>query len=63
MSNPAEFALRRPRAVAVCTLLLVIYGLLSYALLPRQENPPFQDNNAYISVQLPGASPEKSNGW
>ena len=59
MANPARFALERPRVVLLATLLLVLYGVLSYQGLARQENPALQERFASIVAYLPGAGPEK----
>lgn len=59
MANPAQLALDRPRIVVLATLLLLIYGVLSFLELPRQENPSFNQRYASIYTYLPGAEPEK----
>ncbi|GAG46308.1 unnamed protein product, partial [marine sediment metagenome] len=59
MKNPAEFAIERPRVVALATLLALLYGMLSYPDLPRQENPLLRERFAGIRAYLPGASPEQ----
>lgn len=59
MHNPARFAVGRPKVVALFTLLLMIYGVLSYQGLPRQENPSLNERFASITTYLPGAEPEK----
>ncbi len=59
MANPASFAVHRPRVVLLATLMLLIYGVLSYQGLPRQENPSLQDRVATVVTYLPGAEPEK----
>ena len=59
MRNPAELALRRPRVVVLTTILLVLFGALSYLSLPRQENPTIEDRHCAITTFLPGSEPEK----
>ena len=57
--NPASFSVENPRIVVLATLLLLIYGVLSYQGLPRQENPSLQERFASVKTYLPGAEPEK----
>ncbi len=57
--NPASWSLERPRVVVLATLLLVLYGVLSYQGLPRQENPSIAERFATVVVYLPGAEPER----
>ncbi len=59
MTNPAAWSLARPRAVVLATLLLVLYGVLSYQGLPRQENPTIAERFATVRAYLPGAEPER----
>jgi multidrug efflux pump subunit AcrB len=59
MPNPARFSVERPKVVVLFTLLLMIYGVLSYQGLPRQENPALTERFASITTYLPGAEPEK----
>ena len=59
MHNPAAFAVDRPRVVGVAALLAVVFGALSYAGLPRQENPTIADRFASVLTYVPGAEPEK----
>ena len=59
MPNPAQFSVERPKVVGLFTVLLVIYGVLSYQGLPRQENPTLEERFASIITYLPGAEPEK----
>lgn len=57
--NPARWSSGRPRVVVLATLLLVLYGVLSYQGLPRQENPTIAERFATIVVYLAGAEPER----
>ena len=57
--NPAAFAVENPRIVVLSTLLLLIYGVLSYQGLPRQENPSLEERFASVKTYLPGAEPAK----
>lgn len=59
MHNPAEFAVRYPRIVGLGTLLCVVFGLFSFGLLPRQENPSIRDRHLAVDTYLPGAEPAK----
>jgi len=59
MANPAEIALRWPKVVALLFALALIYGALSFAGLPRQENPTLPDRFVQVTVYLPGASPAR----
>jgi multidrug efflux pump subunit AcrB len=59
MMNPAAFAIRQPRVVLLATVLFIVYGVLSYLDLPRQENPTLPDRFASVATYLPGAEPEK----
>lgn len=59
MRNPAEIAVRQPRVVLLATVLCVLYGVLSYLDLPRQENPRLADRFATVTSYLPGAAPEQ----
>ena len=54
-----EFAIEQPRVVALATMLALLYGILSYPDLPRQENPLLRERFAGIRAYLPGASPEQ----
>jgi multidrug efflux pump subunit AcrB len=57
--NPASFSVEHPKVVGLFTLLLMVYGVLSYQGLPRQENPTLEERFASIITYLPGAEPEK----
>ena len=59
MRNPAAFSVQQPRLVLLATLLCVAFGALSYAGLPRQENPRLPDRFLTVTTYLPGAEPEK----
>jgi multidrug efflux pump subunit AcrB len=59
VANPARFAIDHPHAVVLAALLLLVYGVLSYEGLPRQENPTLTERFASVITYLPGAEPEK----
>ena len=58
MHNPAEFAVRQPQLVVLAVIFALGFGMLSYAQLPRQENPTLERRRASIRVYVPGADPE-----
>ncbi len=60
MISALDKILRRPRAVLTLMLLLVTSGLWSYITIPKESNPDIQIPVVYVSVPLPGISPEDS---
>jgi multidrug efflux pump subunit AcrB len=54
-----ELAIKQNRVTLVVTVLLLISGLLAYRALPKAQDPGFIVRTAVVSVQLPGASPER----
>ena len=52
--------LRRPRAVLAAMFVLVVTGLFAYINIPKESNPDIQIPVVYVSVSLPGISPEDS---
>lgn len=59
MTNPAAFAVERPRVVVLATLFAFVYGFLTYAGMARQENPTITQRWVAVWTYLPGAEPEK----
>ena len=60
MISALDKILRRPRAILTLLLLLVSAGLYSYITIPKESNPDIQIPVVYVSVPLPGISPEDS---
>ncbi|PLL28181.1 ACR family transporter, partial [Klebsiella michiganensis] len=54
--NLSAWALENPQMVSFFMLLIIVIGSLSYALLPRNEDPAFTIKTAVVSAQWPGAS-------
>lgn len=52
--------LRRPRAVLAAMFVLVVSGLWAYITIPKESNPDIQIPVVYVSIPLPGISPEDS---
>lgn len=47
----------RPRLLILTLILIVVWGLSSFQLLPRMEDPETINRGATITTNLPGASP------
>jgi len=60
MMAALEAILRRPRAILTAMFVLVVTGLFSYITIPKESNPDIQIPVVYVSVTLPGISPEDS---
>jgi multidrug efflux pump len=60
MISALDKILRRPRAVLTLMFLLFAAGLYSYITIPKESNPDIQIPVVYVSVPLPGISPEDS---
>lgn len=60
MIGALDKILRRPRAVLTAMLVLVVTGLYSYITIPKESNPDIQIPVVYVSIPLPGISPEDS---
>lgn len=54
--NLSAWALENPQMVSFFMLLIIVIGSLSYALLPRNEDPAFTIKTAVVSAHWPGAS-------
>ncbi|MDJ0719422.1 MAG: efflux RND transporter permease subunit [Prochloraceae cyanobacterium] len=47
---------RNSRLLILSIFLILVWGLSSWQILPRMEDPEFSQWNAYITTRLPGAS-------
>ena len=59
MRKIIDLYLDRPRIFLLAMLFIIVGGLLSYDLLPRQENPQLAERWGDVTVVLPGATPER----
>ncbi len=50
--------LDRPRLVITTALLLALAGAISWATMPREEDPQFPSRNAFVVTAFPGADAE-----
>ena len=60
MSSALAAILSRPRAVLSMMLVMLIAGIWSFAEIPKEADPDIQIPAVYISIPLPGISPEDS---
>lgn len=60
MINALDTILRRPRAVLTAMFVLVVSGVIAYITIPKESNPDIQIPVVYVSLPLPGISPEDS---
>ncbi len=60
MSSMLAAILSRPRAVLSMMLVMLIAGIWSFAEIPKEADPDIQIPAVYISIPLPGISPEDS---
>jgi HAE1 family hydrophobic/amphiphilic exporter-1 len=56
--NPSELFIRRPVTTTLVMLAIVIFGVMSYRLLPVSDLPNVDFPTIQVSAGLPGASPE-----
>jgi hydrophobic/amphiphilic exporter-1 (mainly G- bacteria), HAE1 family len=56
--NIAELFIRRPVMTTLCSLAIVLFGLMAYQLLPVSDLPNVDFPVIVVSAGLPGASPE-----
>ncbi len=56
--NPSELFIRRPVTTTLIMLGIVIFGVMSYRLLPVSDLPNVDFPTIQVSAGLPGASPE-----
>jgi len=60
MSSALAAILSRPRAVLSMMLVMLIAGIWSFVEIPKEADPDIQIPAVYISIPLPGVSPEDS---
>ena len=53
-----DFFIKRPVFASVCSLLIIILGLVGYTRLPVQEYPKIDPPIVTVSTNYPGASPQ-----
>jgi len=53
-----NFFIKRPVFASVCSLLIIILGLVGYTRLPVQEYPKIDPPIVTVSTSYPGASPQ-----
>ena len=58
MTRALERILRRPRLVLAVLLAALAFGVVSYVNIPKEARPDIQVPVFYISIALPGISPE-----
>ena len=56
--NLSEIFIRRPVMTALVTIGILIFGLMSYFLLPISALPHVEYPFVSVSASLPGATPE-----
>lgn len=54
-----EFALKRPTIVISLVLICVVWGVVTFATMPRREDPEFTIKICTVSTSWPGASAQK----
>jgi len=60
MSAALAAILSRPRAVLSMLIVMLLAGIWSFAEIPKEADPDIQIPVVYISIPLPGISPEDS---
>ncbi len=60
MSAALAAILSRPRAVLSLLIVMLLAGIWSFAEIPKEADPDIQIPVVYISIPLPGISPEDS---
>ena len=60
MSSALAAILSRPRAVLSMMLVMLVAGIWSFVEIPKEADPDIQIPAVYISIPLPGISPEDS---
>ncbi len=58
MTAALERILRHPRAVFAVLIAALAFGIVSYVNIPKEARPDIQVPVFYISIPLPGVSPE-----
>ena len=57
--NLTGFAIRNNITIIVLTVLMSLYGVITFFQLPKQQDPGFTIRAAVVITQLPGASPQR----
>ena len=53
----SDTAIRKSTTVVVLTILLIIFGVYSYMVLPRESEPDITIPNVFVSTNYRGVSP------
>ncbi len=56
--NIAELFIRRPVMTTLCSLAIVLFGLMAYRMLPVSDLPNVDFPTIQVNASLPGANPE-----
>jgi len=56
--NIAELFIRRPVMTTLCSLAIVLFGLMAYRLLPVNDLPNVDFPTIQVNASLPGANPD-----
>ncbi|WP_273320342.1 efflux RND transporter permease subunit [Vallitalea guaymasensis] len=56
MGKIIRYAIKERKTTILLAIILIIYGLYNYYLLPKQENPDTTSPAAVVTVVFPGAS-------
>ncbi|SMP51034.1 efflux RND transporter permease subunit [Anoxynatronum buryatiense] len=59
MQRLIETAVKQRRIVLFLAAATALFGLFSYQMLPKQENPMIKINAAMVTTHYPGATPEE----
>lgn len=57
--DPIRIAIRQPHLVAVATILILIFGIISLRRIPLQMRPTIDKPEITVSTSYPGASPQE----
>ncbi|MBT8098579.1 MAG: efflux RND transporter permease subunit, partial [Gammaproteobacteria bacterium] len=58
--NLIEAAMSRSRTVLLALIVLLLAGLISYSVIPKEAEPDIEIPNIYVSIRFDGISPEDS---
>lgn len=56
MGKIIKYAIKERKTTILLAIILIVYGLYNYYLLPKQENPDTTSPAAVVTVTYPGAS-------
>lgn len=56
--GPTNFALKNRLSFLVLSVICIVFGLVSYALLPKEDNPEIKIPYIFVSTVYPGVSSE-----